>query len=275
MVDVMGTRRYFGIVRVAFLISDRAPSRRGVTMVGKPRSPHYDLASSHERMMARNNRSQKAPRVPFRTLAREIAEIGRSFYSRGWVLGTSGNLSAVVRRHPLLLAITASGFDKGNLVPAQILEIDENERVVRGKFKPSSEAAIHLAIVRARRAGAVFHTHSTWGTMLSETYASDGGVKLKGYEMLKGLEGVHSHDHTERLPILENSQNMKEVAAKIADLLEKQPDIHGLLLRKHGLYTWGATPHEAKRHVEIIEFLMEVLVRSNSTGNISQESSRV
>jgi methylthioribulose-1-phosphate dehydratase len=220
-------------------------------------------------MMPRNSQPEKPPRVPFRTVGREIAEIGKSFYSRGWVLGTSGNLSAVVHRSPLRLAITASGFDKGSLGPSQILEIDAEEEVVRGKYKPSAEAAIHLAVVRARAAGAVFHTHSTWGTILSETHASEGRVELRGYEMLKGLEGVRTHEHAELLPILENSQNMKELAARIADLLEKRPDIHGLLLRKHGLYTWGATPRQAKRHVEIIEFLMEVLVRSNSLEKIS------
>jgi methylthioribulose-1-phosphate dehydratase len=163
------------------------------------------------------------------------------------------------------LAITASGFDKGSLAPSQILEIDAELRVVRGKHRPSAEAAIHLAIVRTRAAGAVFHTHSTCGTILSERHASQGHVELGGYEMLKGLEGVHTHEHTERLPILENSQNFKELAARIAELLENQSDIHGLLLRKHGLYTWGTTLREAKRHVEIIEFLMEVLVRSSST----------
>jgi methylthioribulose-1-phosphate dehydratase len=219
-------------------------------------------------MMQRNSQPPKLPRVPFRTVAREIAEIGKSFYSRGWVLGTSGNLSAVVRRSPLRLAITASGFDKGSLGPSQILAIDAREKVVRGKYKPSAEAAIHLAIVQVAAAGAVFHTHSTWSTILSETHASEGHVELTGYEMLKGLEGVRTHEHTELLPILENSQNMKELAARVTDLLEKQPDIHGLLLRKHGLYTWGATLREAKRHVEIIEFLMEVLVRSSSAGNI-------
>jgi methylthioribulose-1-phosphate dehydratase len=83
--------------------------------------------------------------------------------------------------------------------------------------------------------------------------------------MLKGLEGVHTHEHTERLPILENSQNMRELAARIADLLANQPDIHGLLLRRHGLYTWGGNLGEARRHVEILEFLTEVLVRSGST----------
>ncbi len=214
-------------------------------------------------MPRRANRQTASP-MPFRIAAREIIASGKSFYSRGWVLGTSGNLSVVVRREPLRLAITASGFDKGGLAFSQILEIDAEENVIRGKYKPSSEAAIHVAIVRTRGAGAVFHTHSTWGTILSEAYASSGEVKLTGYEMLKGLEGVWSHEHTERLPILENSQNMKKLSAEIAHLLEKQPEVHGLLLGKHGLYTWGATPREAKRHVEIIEFLMEVLVRSAS-----------
>lgn len=219
--------------------------------------------------MPRKNRSEKAPRVLFQAVAREIAEVGRGFYSRGWVLGTSGNLSAVVGRHPLLLAITASGFDKGRLEPRYVVKIDGKEKVVRGRYKPSAEAAIHLAIVRVRKAGAVFHTHSTWSTLLSDTYAAEGRVEFTGYEMLKGLEGVRTHEHTELLPILENSQNMKGLVARITALLEKQPDIHGLLLRKHGLYTWGATPREAKRHVEIFEFLMEVLVRSNSVKKIT------
>jgi methylthioribulose-1-phosphate dehydratase len=42
------------------------------------------------------------------------------------------------------------------------------------------------------------------------------------------------------------------------------PGIHGFVLKEHGLYTWGADLREAKRHVEILEFLMEVLVRSGA-----------
>jgi methylthioribulose-1-phosphate dehydratase len=207
--------------------------------------------------------------IPFRVAAREIAEISKAFYFRGWVLGTSGNFSAVVRREPLRLAITGSGLDKGCVEPSQIVEIDASAKVLRGgPRKASAEALIHLAIVRERGAGAVLHTHSICGTILSEAHAGagQGAVVLQGFEMLKGLEGVHSHQHTERLPIVENSQNMEELSAEIAGLLGKQPEIHGLLLRKHGLYTWGANLGEAKRHVEIIEFLMEVLVRSGSAG---------
>ena len=218
-------------------------------------------------MSARKNPTRKPHRILFGELAAEIAEIAKGFYARGWSLGTSGNFSAVIRTNPLRLAITASGLDKGRLVPSDVLEIDADEKVTFGTGRPSSEAAIHIAIVQGRSAGAVLHTHSVCGTVVSEAEASKGGLQLKGYEMLKGLEGVSSHEHVECLPILDNSQNMKELSGKVADLLERRPAIHGFLLRGHGLYTWGATPQEAKRHVEILEFLMEVLVRSKPSLN--------
>ena len=62
-------------------------------------------------------------------IAAELAAIGRRFYARGWVLGTSGNFSAVISRKPLRLAITASSLPKGTLRAADILECDEHGRV--------------------------------------------------------------------------------------------------------------------------------------------------
>ena len=64
------------------------------------------------------------------------------------------------------------------------------------------------------------------------------------------------------LPILENSQDMVELARKISATLCKHAGIRGFLLRGHGFYTWGANLEDAKRNVEILEFLREVLVRS-------------
>jgi methylthioribulose-1-phosphate dehydratase len=110
----------------------------------------------------------------FAKLAQELAVIGRGFYSRGWVLGTSGNFSAVVSRDPLRLAITSTGLDKGNLASAHFLEMDANSKIIRGKGKPSAEALLHLAIVRSREAGAVLHTHSVWSTALSRAHAAEG-----------------------------------------------------------------------------------------------------
>jgi methylthioribulose-1-phosphate dehydratase len=202
--------------------------------------------------------------MDFATAARALAETGKGFYARGWVLGTSGNFSAVVSQEPLRVAITSTGLDKGTLAPGQFLEMDEEANVVRGAGRPSAEALLHLAIVRERKAGAVLHTHSVWSTVLSGTHAQQGGIALEGYEMLKGLEGVRTHKHREWLPIIENSQDMAELAELVSKTLETSPGIHGFLLKEHGLYTWGASLPEAKRHVEILEFLMEVLVRSGA-----------
>jgi methylthioribulose-1-phosphate dehydratase len=200
----------------------------------------------------------------FAEVAACLAEIGKGFYARGWVLGTSGNFSAVLSREPLRLAITSTGLDKGSLAPAQFLEMDEQANVVRGEGRPSAEALLHPAIVRGVDAGAVLHTHSVWSTVLSGTHAAQGGIALEGFEMLKGLEGVRTHKHREWLPILENSQDMMELADRVSATLRESPGIHGFLLRGHGLYTWGAGLREAKRHIEILEFLMEVLVRSGA-----------
>jgi methylthioribulose-1-phosphate dehydratase len=227
------------------------------------------ISSRKSRHSEKAKRPQAARPVNFAKLAEELAEIGRSFYSRGWVLGTSGNFSAVLSREPLRLAITSTGLDKGKLAPAQFLEMDEDAKIIRGKGRPSAEALLHLAIVHGRKAGAVLHTHSVWGTVLSGGHAANGGFALEGYEMLKGLEGVRTHEHREWLPILENSQDMTALSQSVRKTLSERPAIHGFLLRGHGLYTWGASLQEAKRHVEILEFLMEALVRSYSLAKIS------
>jgi methylthioribulose-1-phosphate dehydratase len=105
----------------------------------------------------------------------------------------------------LRLAITTSGVDKGTLTAGEIVEIDEHGKVVAGSGRPSAEASLHLAIARARGAGAVLHTHSIWSTILSDA-ATEDGLAIQGYEMLKGLDGVGTHEHREWLPILDNTQ---------------------------------------------------------------------
>ena len=220
-----------------------------------------------------------------RKVATQLAEAGRAFYARGWTLGTSGNFSAVLSREPLRLAITASGLDKGRLTARDILEVGDSgslleeparasrrsaqSRPKRGQVergpapapRPSDETKLHVAVVRARSAGAVLHTHSVWSTLLSEAHASHGGLAIEGFEMLKGLAGVRTHQHREWLPILENSQDVTSLAREVERTLGQNPGSHGFLLRGHGLYTWGDDVAAAKRHVEILEFLLEVVGR--------------
>jgi methylthioribulose-1-phosphate dehydratase len=190
---------------------------------------------------------------------RELTQAGASLAARGWLLGTSGNLSATLELEPLRLMITSSGQDKGTLLPASFVEVDGDGRILSGNGRPSAETSLHAVIVRRKKAGSVLHVHSTWATVLSDLYAEHGGIAITGYEMLKGLTGVTTHEQTEWLPILENSQDYGDMAARLDRVLLEFPDAHGVLLRGHGIYTWGSDVAEARRHVEILEFLLEVI----------------
>lgn len=193
-----------------------------------------------------------------------LCSIGRRFHARGWVLGTSGNFSVVTSRDPLRLSITGSSVDKGMLEPSHILDIDDRCTVHGGHGNPSAETLLHYEIVRRRGAGAVLHTHSVWSTLLSDSHGLDGGVTIEGYEMLKGLDGVRTHDHREWVPIVPNDQDMTRLARVVANTLDEHPAAHGVLLQRHGLYTWGSTLAEAVRHIEILEFLFETIGRTAS-----------
>src|SRR5262249_52660905 len=185
-------------------------------------------------------------------IAHELGNIGRDFYARGWALGTSGNFSARLSRDPFRLAITASAVHKGAIRAAHVLVIDQRAaRLGKSAGRPSAEALLHVTVARLRDAGAVLHTHSVWSTILSDLHAADGGLTLTGYEMLKGLEGVQTHEHAEWIPILENDQDMARLAARVEATLGEHPAAHAFLLRQHGLYTWGDDLCPARRHPEI------------------------
>jgi methylthioribulose-1-phosphate dehydratase len=207
------------------------------------------------------NYRKRAPRLAFKPET-ELATLATNCYERGWLLGTSGNFSSVVSRNPFCLAITSTGLDKGSLTVEQFVRVDASGSVIHGSGRPSAETTLHLVLTGVCQAGAVLHTHSVWSTILSELHAEEHGLWIEGYEMLKGLKGVTSHEHREWLPILENDQDLPKLAREVESLLKEHPRAHGFLLRKHGLYTWGENLGEAKRHLEILEFLMEVLGRT-------------
>src|SRR5690606_5053914 len=102
--------------------------------------------------------------------------------------------------------------------------------------------------------------------LLSDHFAEAGAIEIDDYEMLKGLSGVKSHRHSETVPIFDNTQDIPKLADKVEKRLHDDalPPIHGFLIRNHGLYTWGEDLFEARRHIEVFEFLFEVLGRKLS-----------
>ena len=106
--------------------------------------------------------------------------------------------------------------------------------------------------------GAILHVHTIWSTLLSGRFARQGYVNLQGYELLKGLSGVATHEYEERVPILENSQDYAALAVELGAALGNFESAHGVLLSRHGLYTWGQSVADARRHLEALEFLFKV-----------------
>ncbi len=133
--------------------------------------------------------------------------------------------------------------------------------MIQGKGRASAETLLHLAIVETTGAGAVLHTHSVFNTLLSEHFLDQGKLVLSGYEMLKGLEGVQTHEAVVRIPILPNSQDMQSFSQTVRLLLSATSLTYGFLVAGHGLYTWGDTLFQARRHLEILEFLFELTYR--------------
>ena len=184
-------------------------------------------------------------------------------HRRGWCDGTGGNFSCVLNQEPLQLLMAPSGVDKGLVAPEDLITVDGDGHLLGGSGKPSAETLLHLAIVKSSGAGAVLHTHSQAATILSKLACpsgkSAGWIGVSGLEMLKGLEGIKSHSEQVQIPVLANDQDLKRLSAAAQPLLPDAP--HGLLIAGHGLYAWGANLEVAKRHLEILEFLLENLWR--------------
>lgn len=187
------------------------------------------------------------------------------FWTRSWSLGTSSNYSVLLERRPFRLLLTASGKDKRCLGPSDFVIVDETGRLAEpSNERPSAETLLHTTLISAAGAGAVLHTHSVWGTLLSDWYFSAGAVEISGFEMLKGIAGFTDHAASLRVAIFDNTQDIAALARDLTARLQdsERPVRHAFLIRGHGLYTWGRDLAEARRHIEVFEFLFEVIGRS-------------
>jgi methylthioribulose-1-phosphate dehydratase len=191
----------------------------------------------------------------------ELCTLARWCGARGWVPATSGNFSYRAPRRGTFW-ISRSGTDKSTMSREDLLEVNEVGEVVLGYGSPSAETGLHLLIYRERpEANAIAHVHTVWNTLLSERCVNAGCVEIGGYELLKGLAGVDSHAHRERVPVIRNTQDYAALGEEMNAVLKGNPDAHGVLLSGHGLYTWGTSVAEARRHLEAFEFLFEVEYR--------------
>jgi methylthioribulose-1-phosphate dehydratase len=206
--------------------------------------------------------------------APQLAAIARGFYERGWLPGTSGNLSVRLadseRGEPRML-ITVSGRDKGELTEADFIQLGPMATPIESTpNKPSAEALLHEVVyAQFPEARAVFHIHSVTATLLSQQLPPEATeLRIQGLEMLKGLSGHTTHEAEVAIPVFPNHQDMVVLSRQVAQR-GLSANCPGFLLKGHGLYAWGNSLFEAKRHVETFEFLFQVAFQSRLLGVVS------
>jgi methylthioribulose-1-phosphate dehydratase len=192
-------------------------------------------------------------------LKKQMAQVGRFLASKGWSPATSSNYSHLLSADKIL--ISRSGVDKYNMLDSDYIQIDFHGQVIESAIpnaKSSAETLIHTTIYKNREnTQCVLHTHSPENTRLSLRFEDEEELLFSGYELQKGLGDTKTHEGTLRIPILPNAQNMTDFSKDVEKLLKAEPDIWGFLIAGHGLYTWGRTLAEAKRHIETFEFLFQ------------------
>jgi len=193
--------------------------------------------------------------------AEELVSVGHFLNDLGLCSATAGNFSTRIDTD--LIAITASGRHKGELTTDDVILVNLEGKAQGTLKKPSAETALHTLIYRLfPNVGAVLHTHSVNGTLLSRHLAPKTVFITEGYEIHKAFTEITTHESTLELPIFENSQNYDALSVQVADYVQSHPQTYGFFLRGHGLYTWGKDIKEAKIRTEAFEFLFECELKS-------------
>lgn len=197
---------------------------------------------------------QNHPR--FVDAADTLARIGQRLYRLGWSPATSSNYS--MRIDDNACALTISGRDKGELSAADIMAVDLNGQALTDG-KPSAETALHTQLYRRHpEIGAVLHTHSHASTVLTMHWQDERVVRLAGYELLKAMHGINTHQTELLLPVFENTQDIAQLAEQVDQAMSRGEISHAYLIRGHGLYTWADSMPACFRQLEALETLLAI-----------------
>lgn len=191
----------------------------------------------------------------FHARAGAIAQAAKELAALGWTPATSSNFS--MRVDEAHAAITISGRDKGHLGRDDIMLIDLDGHAVGTDARPSAETALHTQVYRRwPEMQVVLHTHSRTQSVASRLFAAQGVIRLEGWELQKAITGFHTHESVLEIPVFPNTQHMPELVARVDAWLDAGKPLHAYLIDGHGIYTWGRSMTETRRHLEALEFLL-------------------
>ncbi len=183
-------------------------------------------------------------------IVRDILEIGKLLYEKGYIVATDGNISALIDQKRII--ITPSGLRKEKLSEDDLVVVDRNGNIVKGKHKPSSEIYMHLGIYEKRKdVRAIIHAHPPHATAYSFVMPREYTPQLVETRDLVGKINFvpYREPGTQDLAM--------EVREKIKDSL-------ALVLHKHGVVVGGKDLWDAFSRLERLEFEMKIRMMRRS-----------
>ncbi len=98
-----------------------------------------------------------------------------------------------------------------------------------------------------RHLGAVLHSHAICCNLITAMFDGKSEFRLSHQEMIKGIKGFGYRDELV-VPIIENTAHEHELADSLGEAIAAYPQSCAVLVRRHGMYVWGDTWEQAKRH---------------------------
>jgi ribulose-5-phosphate 4-epimerase/fuculose-1-phosphate aldolase len=184
-------------------------------------------------------------------LREEICDVGRQLYSRGYTVGSAGNISARLDDGWL---ITPTDACLGRLDPAALSKVNLAGEWVSGD-KPSKTLALHREVYdRNPGVGGVVHTHSTHlvALTLAGVWQQDDILPpLTPYQVMK----------VGHIPLIAYERpGSPKVAERVAQLANS---VRGVMLERLGPVLWESSVSKASYALEELEETARLWLMSN------------
>ncbi len=184
----------------------------------------------------------------------EICEIGDRIYKKGFAAANDGNISYRVSENEVLCTPTL--HCKGFLKPEDICTIDMEGNQIAGRKKRSSEALLHLEIMKKRPdVKSVVHCHPPHATAFAVAREPIPQCILPEVEVFLGDVPITRYE----------TPGGQAFAETILPFVEKS---NVIILANHGTVSYGEDVEKAYWWTEILDAYCKILMLSRGLGNV-------
>ena len=181
---------------------------------------------------------------------------------------TWGNVSAKDEESGLII-IKPSGVSYDTMKPEDMVVVDLDGNTVEGTYRPSSDLPTHLYLYKQFPSlGGIVHTHSTFATAFAQS-----GKEIVAYGTTHADAFYGSIPCTRDLTEAEISEAYEWNTGKvIAEAVRDFIAVPGIIVKNHGVFTWGET---AEKAVENAITLEEVAKMAFLTEQLNSDIQRI